>query len=437
MKTIRIGMIGCGIVGQGVWRIVQEHAEDIEARLGARVEIVSIFTRTPQKTRQVAIPHRLFVSTMDKILSDSSIDIVVEVMGGLDPAAAYIRAALEAGKSVVTANKALLAERGYDLYELAESRGVDLCFEAAVAGGVPVIRVLREALASDRVLSLRGIVNGTSNYILTRMLDEGLDFKVALKQAQDAGYAEADPALDISGGDAAHKLAILAMLAFGARVQTSQVHAEGIDAVDAIDMHFASRFGYVIKPLAVAKLANETQIELRVHPALVERRSMLASISNALNAVYIEGAMLGPCLLSGYGAGSLPTATSVVSDVIEASRNILRNAKGRVPPCAVRCENLKTHQVRDPGECESRYYLRFSVLDRPGVLAKIAGILGSFGVSIEQMVQEGRAEVDDLPVPMVMLTHRALNKNIRAALSEIQSLPAIVEPPRALRIEDT
>lgn len=440
-RPIRIGLLGAGVVGQGILELLHDNARSIERRLGTSIEVRRVVGRTKGKTRSPFLPEALLGFDPDEVLDDPEIDIVVEVVGGIEPAGTYVRRALEAGKSVVTANKALLAEQGHTLIELAEEKGADLYFEAAVAGGIPVIRVLREALASDTVTSLRGIVNGTSNYILSRMREEeGLDFGAALKEAQEKGYAEADPSLDVNGGDAAHKLTILATLAFGAKVHPSQVSMEGIDSVAAIDMEMAGRFGYVIKPLAVGRALEDGTLEgraldLRVHPALVPEGGVLASIGGALNVVVLDGAMLGPCMLSGYGAGALPTAMSVVSDIVDVGRNIARGASGRVPQRAWRGEHLEQRTVVDAGRYEGRWYLRFSVLDRPGVLARIAGVLGAFDISIEQMIQTGRSEGDD-PVHVVMLTHEARGANIRSALRETEMLSGIVEPPRALRIEE-
>lgn len=433
-RAIRIGMLGAGVVGQGVLELLREHADGIERRLGAPIEVRAVVARDAAKARSGLSPELL---TFDpaRVVDDEEVDVVVEVMGGIEPAGTLVRRAIEQGKSVVTANKALLAERGHELVDLAEERGVDLYFEAAVAGGVPVIRVLREAMASDTVVAVRGIVNGTSNYILSRMKEAKLDFPVALKEAQEKGYAEADPTLDVGGGDAAHKLVILATLAFGAKLGPEQVATEGIDRVAAIDMEMAARFGYVIKPLAIARMLEDGALDLRVHPALVPASSVLASISGALNAVTIEGAALGPCLLSGYGAGARPTAMSVVSDVVDVGRNLLRGASGRVPQRAFRGEHLVARPVRDVGSHVGRYYLRFVVRDRPGVLARIGGVLGAFDVSIHHMVQEGRAGAGDEAVQVVMLTHEAREANIRSALGEIHMLSGIVSPTTALRIE--
>jgi homoserine dehydrogenase len=317
--------------------------------------------------------------------------------------------------------------------ELAESKGADLYFEAAVAGGIPVIRVLREALVSDRIVAVRGIVNGTSNYILSQMQEQGLGFDVALKMAQEAGYAEADPTLDVGGGDAAHKLTILATLAFGARVELSAVATEGIERVQAIDIEFARRFGYVVKPLAVARLVEDGALELRVHPTLVARSNPLAHINGALNAVHIEGAALGPCLLSGLGAGALPTAVSVVADIVDLGRNVFSQATGRLSSSASGFATGRSAKVRPRSESRGAYYLRFCVRDQRGVLGALTTRLGARDVSIAQMVQEGRGEGE--PVSVVLLTHPSREGDLRAALSEIDQLPFIVEPTRALRIE--
>lgn len=435
-RPIRIGLLGAGVVGQGILQLLRDNAAYIERRLGTSIEVRRVVARDPSKARGELVDDGLISFDPEDVLTDDEVDIVVEVVGGVEPAGRLVRQAIEAGKQVVTANKALLAEQGDELIELAEDRGVDLYFEAAVAGGIPVIRVLREALASDTVVALRGIVNGTSNYVLTRMHDAGLDFETALKEAQEQGYAEADPTLDVNGGDAAHKLAILATLAFGAKVELSKVTTEGIDQVGAIDMEMAGRFGYVIKPLAIGRELPNGELDLRVHPALVPESSVMASIGGALNVVVLEGAMLGPCMLSGYGAGALPTAMSVVSDIVDVGRNLVRGASGRVPQRAWRGEHLLERRVADVGQHVGRFYLRFNVLDRPGILARIAGVLGAFDVSIEQMMQTGRARDSDEAVQVVMLTHEAREANVRNALREIHMLSGIVEPTKALRIEE-
>ena len=431
MSKIRVGLIGCGVVGQGVMRLMHENAAAIEGRLGGALEVRRIVVRDVNKERGPHVPMGLVSKDVDGLLTDPEIDVVVEVAGGVELAGAYVQRALEAGKSVVTGNKALIADRGTSLLALSQERGVDLYFEAAVAGGIPVIRVLREALVSDRIVGLRGIINGTSNYILTQMQENGLSFEAALKQAQQAGYAEPDPTLDVSGGDAAHKLTILATLAFGARVDLSSVTTEGIERVQALDIAFARQFGYVIKLLAVAKQTEDGVLDVRVHPTLIDRADPLAHINGVLNAVHIEGAALGPCLLSGYGAGALPTAVSVVSDVVDVGRNIFAGSTGRVPISAFSAQ--RTARVRDSSEYRGRWYLRFAVLDQSGVLGKLATSLGEHEVSIEQMIQEGHQK--DEPVSVVLLTHPAREGNLRAALKQIDKQKLLVEPTRALRIE--
>jgi homoserine dehydrogenase len=434
VRNIRIGLLGCGVVGQGVLRLLKENATSIEGRLGGSIEVRRIAARDTTKPRGPHVPPGLLTDSPDEVVNDPTVELVVEVMGGVEPTYGYIKRALEAGKSVVTANKALLAARGHELFELAEARGVDLYFEAAVAGGVPVLRVLREAFASDRIVAVRGIVNGTSNYILSRMQEAGIEFAPALREAQEKGYAEADPSLDVGGGDAAHKLAILATLAYGARLELSQIATSGIDQVSAIDIAFAARFGFVIKPLAVARALPDGSLDLRVHPSLVSKKSVLSSVNGALNAVYIEGAAVGPCLLSGLGAGAMPTAVSVVSDIVDIGRNLHSEARGRVPQRSFRSERMTVPRVQNIDDHVCRFYLRFAVLDRSGVLGKLASALGQHNVSIEQMVQQGLSGTE--PVAVVMLTHPAREGAVRAALRDIQAMDIVSEAPRVLRIDD-
>ena len=435
-RKVRIGLVGCGVVGTGILQLLSDNADTIEARLGAPIEVVGIAVRDRAKVRDPLVPAELVGDDPMALATHDDVDVVVEVMGGLEPAGAVVKEALEHGKHVVTANKALIAEEGEALLEMAESRRVDLYFEAAVAGGIPIIRVLREALASDRIVALSGIVNGTSNYILSRMTSAGLDFAAALAEAQEQGYAEADPTLDINGGDARHKLAILATLAFGARIDVHAIPMEGIDTVSALDIAFASRFGYVIKPLAIGRPTANGELDLRVHPALVPESSVLASIHGALNAVHIEGAMLGPSLMSGPGAGALPTAMSVVSDIVDVGRNLITGAHARVPSRSFRGSTLQARPLAAPSSHRGRFYLRFDVHDRTGVLGKIANVLGGFDVSIEQMVQEGGQSQGNAQATLVMLTHVASAGDVRGALEEIDRLQYTTGPSRALRIEE-
>jgi homoserine dehydrogenase len=435
-RSIRVGLLGCGVVGEGTLQLLRDNAASLSRRLGASFEVRRVVARDRIKPRTDALGAGKLSFDAADVLDDPEIDVVVELMGGLDPAGRYVRTAIERGKSVVTANKFLLAEQGHELFELAEARGVDLYFEAAVCGGVPVIRVLREALASDTVVALRGIVNGTSNYILSRMAEERVGYDVALRGAQAAGYAEADPSLDVNGGDASHKLAILSTLAFGARIRIDQVHREGIESISAVDVKFAERFGFAIKLLATGRVLPDGALDLRVHPAMIRRTSVLASISGALNAVVLEGERLGPCMLSGYGAGSMPTAMSVVSDLVDVGRNLLVGARGRVPQRALRSELLADREVRSPRELSGPYYLRFSALDRPDILARIAGVLGAFSISVSEMVQDGRAPGSNEPVQIVMITHACRDEDVRSALREIDRLSGIARPTSAIRIEE-
>ncbi len=432
-RSIGIALLGCGVVGTGVARLLRHNRQALSTKLGADLELRHVIVRDATKQR-LEVPDNVISSDSQHALGDPSVDIVVELMGGIEPARSYIQAALEHGKHVVTANKAVIADHGHALIEIAERTHRDLYFEAAVGGGVPILRVLREAVSADRVLALCGIVNGTSNYMLSKMQRERIDFAQALREAQDAGYAEADPSLDIGGGDAAHKLAILATMAFGAPITIQDVTTEGIDRIGAIDMQFADRFGYVIKHLAIARLTSEGTLDLRVHPTLIDADSDLASIHGALNAVHIEAESLGPCLLSGYGAGSLPTAVSVMGDIVDVARNILANACGRIPPWGVQVSRLEQRPIQDMGDHQGCYYLRFSVLDQPGVLARITGILGEHHVSIEQIVQEGRARQANAPVPVVILTHQAKEQDIHRALETIDKLDIVTQPTHRLRI---
>jgi homoserine dehydrogenase len=435
-RRIGIGLIGCGVVGTGALTILAENAAGLSRRLGADIVVRRVVARDRDKARDAVVPKELLSFDPQSVLDDPEIDVVVELAGGLEPAGEIVKTALSRKKSVVTANKFLLAERGHELFGLAEENGVDLYFEAAVCGGIPVIRVLREALASDTVLGLRGIVNGTSNFILTKMQEEGLDYPVALRMAQEAGYAEADPSLDVNGGDASHKLTILSTLAFGAKVVPSQISTEGIEALTALDMRTAARFGYVVKLLATGRMLAGGALDLRVHPTLVRKTSVLASISGALNAVHVEGERLGPCLLTGYGAGAMPTAMSVVSDIVDVGRNLRLGATGRVPQRVVAAAHLESREVQPLAEHVGRYYLRVPILDRPATLAKIVGVLGAFDVPIEHMLQEARAPGSTEPQNVIVFTHACRDGSIRSALSEIHRLAGIAAPARAIHVDD-
>jgi homoserine dehydrogenase len=430
MRPIRLGLLGCGTVGGGVVQLLRANAEYVVQSIGAGLEVARVLVRDSEKDRVPELDRSWLTTDPEAVLGDESIDVFVEVMGGVTPALAYVERAIDSGRSVVTANKMLLAMHGPALVERAIKKRVDLAFEGSVGGGIPVIRVLREALASDSVLRLAGIVNGTCNYVLTRMRSEGLPFGVALLEAQQKGYAESDPTLDVDGHDAAHKLVVLAMLAFGARVDASRVPTEGIRGIDPIDHRFAERFGFVIKHLAVGYNRGDS-VELRVHPALVPRDTPLANVNGVLNAIALEGRALGPTLLSGRGAGDLPTAVSVVADVLDVARARLSG----VPGLATRTIQVKDRPLTPITDVRGRYYLRFQVHDRPGVLAKLAGALGEAGVSIEQMVQEGGGESSGVPVDIVLLTHEASEGAIIRAFDAIARSEVAAHAPRLIRIQ--
>ncbi|MFT3776233.1 MAG: homoserine dehydrogenase [Minicystis sp.] len=430
---IQIGLLGCGTVGGGVLRLLHDNARYLGERVGVPLEVRRILVRDLDKERVPEADRALLTTSAEAVLADPEIDMIVEVMGGEEPAGQLIERAIQQGKGVVTANKMLLAHRGPRLLDQAVERRVDLAFEGAVGGGIPIIRTLRDSFASDWVESLVAIINGTCNYVLTRMREGGVSLATAIREAQEKGYAEADPTLDVDGHDAAHKLVVLAMLAFGARVDQAKVSTEGIRTIDETDHRFAERFGYVIKHLAVGRDLGES-IELRVHPAFVPKSSMLANVSGVLNAVLLHGRALGPCLVYGRGAGDLPTAVSVVSDILDVARSIIAGVAG----LQTRAISMGPRPLLPMGEVVSRYYLRFPVADRPGVMARLAGALGDAGVSIEQIVQEGGAEPtgDGKPVDVVMITHRAREGAIRAAFEAIARESFVMAPARLLRIEE-
>jgi homoserine dehydrogenase len=429
MRKIPVGLLGLGNVGAGVVKLLGDNAEAIAHRLGgARVDLRRILVREADKPRLVDVDARLLTTSADAVLGDPEIEIVIELIGGEEPARSYVMQAIERGKHVVTANKAMLAAHGDELFAAAEKRGVDLYFEASVGGGVPIIRALREGLASDRVVELVAIVNGTSNFLLTTMTDEARPFAAILKEAQEKGYAEADPSLDVDGWDAAHKLAVLVPLCFGTRIKTSDIIVEGLRGIEPIDFKYAERFGYVIKPLVIAKDHGDS-IEARVHPTLIPRRFMLSTVNGVYNAVYVSSYALGSSMYYGRGAGMMPTAVAVISDVIEVSRNLLGGASLRVRGPG----HDGSRRIRDRGELASRYYLRFAVVDRPGVLAQLASILGEHEISISEVVQEGARE-EGRPVAVVVTTHMAREANVQKALQRIDGLDSVMEKTRLLRI---
>jgi len=432
-RPISIGLLGLGTVGTGVVKLLDRNQATIRKRLGRGLRVAAVAVRHAARKRDVTIDRALITTDARRLIADPGIDIVVELIGGIEPAKSLVLGAMAAGKDVVTANKALLALHGQEVFQAAERAGVRLGFEASVAGGVPIIRVLRQALAGDRNRAIHGIVNGTCNSILTAMTDRGAEFSEALAQAQAAGLAEADPSLDVDGTDAAQKLSLLVALTFGARCPVGSIHTEGIRRVGQLDVGFARELGYVIKLLAIAKDEGKA-IEARVHPTMIPRTSLLADVRGASNAVHVQGEALGPTMYVGEGAGMLPTATSVVGDIVDAAQARIRQDGGPQAPLGMPWRELRRARIRPIGTLECEYYLRFLVLDRPGVLGRIAGILGRHQISIASVIQKDRKR--GTSVPIVIRTHDALEKNMRGALDEIGKLPATSGKPVFVRIED-
>lgn len=433
IKTLGVGLLGLGTVGSGVVRLLEENQSWIQRRLGVRLSVVRAARRRVAQGGPPGLDPACLTPDPMEVVRDPRVEIVVELTGQVDPARDWILEAFRLGKSVVTANKAVLATWGESLFEAAAAARTDLFFEASVAGGIPIIQVLRESLAGNRILSLHGIVNGTSNYILTRMSEEGLEFEPALREAQARGYAEADPSLDVEGVDAAHKLAILITLLYGTPVHWKEIYVEGIQHLATLDIQFALELGYHIRLLAITRPV-EGGVEARVHPTLIPRRHPLAQVRGVFNALYLVGDALGPCLLYGKGAGARPTASAVLGDLVAAARNRLFRAQGRIPPAGFLPEGRTRIPILPMEEVRSHYYFRFMVLDRPGVLSRISGILGAHEISIASVIQKGREEGG--VVPLVMLTHEAREQAVRRALEEIDRLPVVSGKTVLLRVEE-
>jgi homoserine dehydrogenase len=435
---VGVGLIGLGTIGTGVVKVLQRNAAVIEKRLGFPLRLVRVADLDTETDRGVDLGGIRFDSDADALLGDPQVEIVVELIGGYEAARRLILRSIEAGKHVVTANKALLALHGAEIFAEASSRGVDVAFEASVGGGIPILRSVREGLAANRIEALYGILNGTTNYVLTEMEHTGEDFEVVLKRAQDLGYAEADPSFDVDGVDAAHKLTLLASMAFGARLTHKEVPTEGIRGLAPIDFEAAREFGYRIKLLGIAKLhgsGEEERVEARVHPTLIPSASLLASVDGAMNAVAVIGDAVGPTLFYGAGAGELPTASAVVADLIEISREIRRGSSGRVAPLSYLPESLEPKPLVPLGELVGPCYLRFTAVDRPGVLAHLAGVLGENQIGIESVIQKGRAGADG-SVPVLVRTHSAPEAAVRSALELIDELPDVTAATRLIRIEE-
>ncbi|MBF0446646.1 MAG: homoserine dehydrogenase [Magnetococcales bacterium] len=432
MDELRIGVIGFGTVGRGVVTLLQEQSEAIRKRTGIALRLVRIATRTPGRDRGVKLGDVELTGDIRRVVDADDIDVVVELIGGLDPAESVVRDSLNNGKHVVTANKALIAEKGVDLFAVAAKNNRDLAFEAAVAGAVPIVKAIKESLAGDSIDRIYGILNGTCNFILTEMREKGLPFQTVLAAAQEQGFAEADPTFDIEGIDAAHKLAILAAIAFGTPPNFSGIHIEGITHISDIDIAWAMEMGYRIKLLGIAKRMAHG-LELRVQPTLVPDTSMVASVEGVFNSVFVHSAYAGTTMYHGRGAGEKPTASAVVSDLVEIARNERVGARGRVAGLSVLTEYLRPLSILDMNELEGEYYLRLAVNDCPGVLAEVTTVLAKFEISIDAIRQKGRSQKE--AVPLVIVTHKTTEKRIQDGLKELEKLESVREKPRFIRIE--
>jgi homoserine dehydrogenase len=423
-SVVRIGLLGCGNVGAALVQLVERQADVIEARTGVRLQISRVAVRNISRDREVQLPEGVLTRDAHAVVNDPTVDVIVEVMGGIEPARELIATALSHGKPVITANKELLANVGHELWAQSDAAGVDLLFEAAVAGGIPLIRALRESLRGEPVTRVMGIVNGTTNFILTKMTDEGADYSAALSEAQRLGFAERDPTADVEGFDAGAKAAIIASIAFGARVVAGDVYHEGISGVTSADIAIARRLGYVVKLLAIAEKIDDTDtIAVRVHPAMVPSEHPLASVRDSYNAVFVEGDAVGQLMFYGRGAGGFPTASAVLGDVIDAAVNLQKKTFGMLG-------SFKRVPVMPIDETSSQYLIGLDVEDKPGVLHAITGVFASHGVSIRAAEQEGMG--DD--ARLVFITHRAREADVQACVSEFRKSPAVRRASGLIRV---
>ena len=433
VKEINIGLLGCGTVGTGVAKILIDRQELISSRVGALMNLKRVADIDVTTDRGVRFPEGVLTTDAWDIVADPGIDIVVEMIGGDTIAKDLMLAAVENGKQIVTANKALLASQGNIIFQAAAEKRVDLAFEASVGGCMPIIKSIRESLVGNNINSMIGILNGTCNYILSKITDDGSTFEDALAAAQARGYAEANPTLDIEGLDTAHKLAILSALAYGMEINLKDVYTEGISRITPMDIEFADQFGYRIKLLAISKIKGDA-VEARVHPTMIPFDNMLSNVNATLNAVTVTADAVGEIMLYGRGAGMMPTASAVVADLVDIGRNLMTGSTGRIPLLAYQTQKIRIVPVLPISEITTHYYLRFDALDRPGVLSKISGILGKHDISIKSAYQKGRKT--DGSVPLVMLTHFAKEAAVAEALNEIESLDVVGARPILIRIED-
>ncbi len=434
MKEIGVGLLGFGTIGAGVVKLMGQNASLIEEKLGVRLRLRKVADLDITTDRGVSVEPGVLTRNADEVLNDPKISVIIELIGGYNIARDFILKAIENGKHIVTANKALLAVHGEEIYAAAARKRVEVRYEAAVGGGIPVLSAIKGNMAANHFGTVLGILNGTCNYILTRMTQEGADFAEVLKNAQELGYAEADPTFDVEGVDTAHKLAILVSLCFGTRVDFKDIYTEGISAISSIDINYAKEFGFKIKLLAIGKMDGE-RVEARVHPTMIPLNYPMADVDGVFNAVRLTGDFVDTVMFYGRGAGMDPTASAIVGDVMAIARNLTAGIGRRSAPLGYLDNRLKNLEIKPIGEILGKYYLRFSVLDKPGVLARITGVLGKFNISIESMIQSARMAGET--VPIVIMTHEALEKDIRLALEEIDCLDVISEKSRLIRIEDS
>lgn len=433
MEPVNVGLLGLGTVGGGTLNVLVRNAEEIARRAGRTIQITHAAAKSYDPESLTGLENVQISDDAFSVVDNPDIDIIVELIGGYSPARELVLKAIENGKHVVTANKALIALHGNEIFDAAEKRGVMVAFEAAVAGGIPIIKAVREGLSANQIEWIAGIINGTGNFILTEMKDKGREFSDVLKEAQELGYAEADPTFDVEGIDAAHKLTILASLAFGIPLQFEKTYTEGISKIEPQDVTYADQLGYSIKHLGVTRKTDKG-IELRVHPTLIPKRRLIANVDGVMNAVLVKGDAVGPTLYYGAGAGAEPTASAVVADIIDVARALTADPEHRVPHLAFQPSQLSEMPVVDADEITTAYYLRMSAVDKPGVVAQVAGILGNSGISIEAIQQKEPPEGEQ-SASLVMLTQPVVEKNMKQAIASIEQMDAIIGEVTMIRVE--
>jgi homoserine dehydrogenase len=433
VEPVKIGILGLGTVGSGTVNVLARNADEISRRAGREIRVVHAAARDLKRPRACSTQGIRLTDKPEEVVNNPEVAVVVELMGGYEPARSLVLRAIENGKHVVTANKAMIAAHGNEIFAAAQKKGVMVAFEAAVAGGIPIIKTIREGLAGNRIEWLAGIINGTCNYILTEMRDRGADFGDVLKEAQQLGYAEADPTFDVEGIDAAHKLTILAAIAFGVPLQFDKAYTEGISKITRLDVEYAEQLGYRIKLLGLARRAP-MGIELRVHPTLIPERRLIANVDGVMNAVLVKGDAVGPTMYYGAGAGADPTASAVVADIVDVVRTLTVDPNNRVPHLAFQPDQLSNLPILPIDEVETAYYLRLQAHDKPGVLANVTRILGDLGISIEAILQKEPREGENT-VPVIILTQRVLEKHMNQAIAKIEALSSIAGKVMRIRLE--